>query len=87
MSIAMDHETRNKSELLLPLVSLRFSIAETLSSSLEVVDLTEEELTTLGFLGPSELLSPLHTRVSSRSLMIVRPLRRCSSRSREIGPG
>ena len=55
----MDREYLNKSELLLPLF-LFVSILK--CSPPEIVDLTDQELITLGFLGDSELLSSLHTR-------------------------
>lgn len=57
MSTTMDRQYRNKSELLLPVVPWlkRFPLPP------EIVDLTEQELVTLGFLGDSELLSSLHT--------------------------
>ena len=43
----------------------------------EIIELSEEELTTLGFLGPSKLLSLLETPPCLLRT-IVRPARRCS---------
>lgn len=59
----MDPQYRNKSQLFLPgRLSLRYALLNRFSS-LEIINLTEQELTSLGFLGPSELLSSLHRHV------------------------
>ena len=50
----------------------------------EIVELSEDELITLGYLGDSELLPSSYTR-PSLSLMIVHPPRRRSSRNQSYG--